>query len=81
MVDFDIIMGMDWLASCYANVKCRTKIVRFHFPGEAVQEWIGDTTSPKGRFISYLKARRMITRGCIYHLVHVHDLDAETPTL
>ena len=81
MVDFDVIMGMDWLASCYANVECRTKIVRFHFPGEAVREWKGDTATPKGRFISYLKARRMITKGCIYHLVHVHDIDAEPPTL
>ncbi|XP_075085097.1 uncharacterized protein LOC142168329 [Nicotiana tabacum] len=26
MVDFDVIMGMDWLESCYATVGCRTKI-------------------------------------------------------
>lgn len=25
MVDFDVIMGMDWLASCYAIVDCRAK--------------------------------------------------------
>ncbi|WMV32953.1 hypothetical protein MTR67_026338 [Solanum verrucosum] len=48
MVDFDVIMGMDWLASCYAYLECRTKIVRFHFPGEAVREWKGDTAMPKG---------------------------------
>ncbi|KAH0773846.1 hypothetical protein KY290_010983 [Solanum tuberosum] len=47
MVDFDVIMGMDWLASCYANVECRTKIIRFHFPGEAILEWKDDTASPK----------------------------------
>ncbi|WP_368859993.1 hypothetical protein [Microbacterium sp. C7(2022)] len=22
MVEFDVIMGMDWLASCYATVDC-----------------------------------------------------------
>ncbi|KAH0693060.1 hypothetical protein KY290_021233 [Solanum tuberosum] len=81
MVDFDIIMGMDWLASCYAKVECRTKIVRFQFPGEAVREWKCVTATLKGRFISYLKARRMITKGCIYHLVNVHDIDAEPSTL
>ncbi|XP_070025918.1 uncharacterized protein [Nicotiana sylvestris] len=27
MLDFDIIMGMDWLASCYANIDCRAKLV------------------------------------------------------
>ena len=29
MVDFDVIMGMDWLASCYATVDCRAKEVHF----------------------------------------------------
>ncbi|XP_070055466.1 uncharacterized protein [Nicotiana tomentosiformis] len=32
MLDFDVIMGMDWLAACYANIDCRAKLVRFHFP-------------------------------------------------
>ena len=27
MIEFDIFMGMDWLAACYANVNCREKIV------------------------------------------------------
>ena len=39
MIEFDIIMGMDWLAACYANVDCRGKIVRFQFPGEPIIEW------------------------------------------
>ncbi|WMV19660.1 hypothetical protein MTR67_013045 [Solanum verrucosum] len=81
MINFDVIMGMDWLSSCYANVECWTKIVKFHFPGEAVREWKGDTATPKSRFIFNLKARKMITRGFIYHLVRVHDIDAEPPTL
>ena len=29
MVDFDIIIGMDWLARNYAMMDCRTKVVRF----------------------------------------------------
>ncbi|XP_070032435.1 uncharacterized protein [Nicotiana tomentosiformis] len=29
MVDFDVIMGMDWLYSCFAKLDCRTRIVRF----------------------------------------------------
>ncbi|XP_060183004.1 uncharacterized protein LOC132612953 [Lycium barbarum] len=36
MVDFDVIMGMDWLAFVYANVGCWTKTVTFHVPGEPV---------------------------------------------
>ena len=38
MLDFDVIMGMDWLASCYANVDCRLKVVRFQFSREPVLE-------------------------------------------
>ena len=26
---------------------------------------------PKGFFISYLKARKLVSKGCIYHLVRV----------
>ncbi|WRX13385.1 zinc finger protein [Theobroma cacao] len=31
---FDVILGMDWLASCYANVDCYCKLVKFKFPRE-----------------------------------------------
>ncbi|XP_070054881.1 uncharacterized protein [Nicotiana tomentosiformis] len=81
MMDFDAIMGMDWLAACYATIDCQAKAARFHFPDEPVLEWIGNTVTPRGRFISYLKARKMIAKGCIYHIVRVRDADAEIPTL
>ncbi|XP_070006265.1 uncharacterized protein [Nicotiana sylvestris] len=81
MVDFDVIMGMDWLSSCYGNVDCHMKMVRFQFPGEPVIEWKGNTTTPKGRFISYLKARKMISKGYIYHLIRVRDMETKPPTI
>ncbi|KAH0743127.1 hypothetical protein KY290_031120 [Solanum tuberosum] len=81
MVDFDVILGMDWLHSCYASVDCRTRIVRFQFPDEPVLEWMGSSLAPAGRFISYLKARKMISKGYLYHLVRVKDSSFETPTL
>ncbi|XP_069148279.1 uncharacterized protein [Solanum lycopersicum] len=31
MVDFDVILRMDWLHFCYASVNCRTRDVRFKF--------------------------------------------------
>ncbi|XP_015060278.1 uncharacterized protein LOC107006166 [Solanum pennellii] len=42
MVGFDVIMGMDWLESCYATVDYRSKIVHFQFPKEEVLEWKGN---------------------------------------
>ena len=34
-----------------------------------------------GRFISYLKAKKMISKGYLYHLVRVKDSSSETQTL
>lgn len=39
MVDFDIILGMDWLHAYYASIDCRTRMVKFQFPNEPVLEW------------------------------------------
>ncbi|XP_070045301.1 uncharacterized protein [Nicotiana tomentosiformis] len=77
MVEFDVIMGMDWLASCYANVDCRKKVVCYNFLKEPIIEWKGDVVTPKGWFISYIKAWKMISKGSIYHLVRVQDVEAK----
>ncbi|XP_070004699.1 uncharacterized protein [Nicotiana sylvestris] len=77
MVDFDVIMGMDWLYSCFVKLDCRTRVMRLEFPNESVIEWKGNGVVPKGRFISYLKASKMIMKGCIYHLVWVADTTSE----
>ena len=29
MVDFDVILGMDWLYSSYASIDCKTRMVKF----------------------------------------------------
>ena len=63
IVDFDVILGMDWLHFCYASVDCRTRIVCFQFPDEPILEWKGSSLAPMGQFISYLKARKMISKG------------------
>ena len=81
MVDFDVILGMDWLHSCYALVDCRTKIVHLQFLDEPILEWKGSSLAPMGRFIPYLKARKMISKGYLYHLVRVKDSSSESPTL
>ncbi|XP_070010160.1 uncharacterized protein [Nicotiana sylvestris] len=47
MVDFDVIMGMDWLYSCFAKLDCRTRTIRLEFPDEPVIEWKGDNVVPR----------------------------------
>ncbi|XP_070004630.1 uncharacterized protein [Nicotiana sylvestris] len=81
IVDFDVIMGMDWLYSCFPKLDCQTITMRLEFPNETVVEWKGDNVVPRGRFISYLKAAKMIMKWCIYHLVQVTDTHAEVLSL
>ncbi|KAH0712585.1 hypothetical protein KY289_008544 [Solanum tuberosum] len=79
MVDFDVILGMDWLHACYASVNCRTRVVKFQFPNEPVLLWKSSSAVPKGRFISFLKARKLVFKRCVYHLVRVNDSSVEVP--
>ena len=32
ILDFDVILGMDWLHACFASIDCRIRVVRFNFP-------------------------------------------------
>nr|XP_033517133.1 uncharacterized protein LOC117281403 [Nicotiana tomentosiformis] len=81
MADFDVIMGMDWLSSCYAILDFRTKLVRFQFPNEEILEWKGSSSSLVGKFIFYLKAQRMISKGCLAYLAHIINPESEPPAL
>ena len=36
MLDFDVILGMDWLHDCFASIDCRTRVVKFNFPNETI---------------------------------------------
>jgi len=38
MLDFDVILSMDWLHSCYASIDCRTRLIKFEFPNEPILE-------------------------------------------
>ena len=42
MVDFDVILGMDWLHACFASIDCITRVVNFQFPNEPILEWKGE---------------------------------------
>ncbi|GJW37734.1 alpha/beta hydrolases superfamily protein [Tanacetum coccineum] len=64
MLDFDVILGMDWLASHRATIDCYARTVIF---GNVCQpEFVYHGSSPlkSVKLISAMKARTLISHGC-----------------
>ena len=62
MLEFDVILGMDWLHDCFASFNCRTRVVQFQFPNELVLEWKGENSIHTGQIILCLKDCKMISK-------------------
>ncbi|XP_070020236.1 uncharacterized protein [Nicotiana sylvestris] len=57
MVDFDIILGMDWLSHHYAILDYNVKTVKLAIIGLPRLEWRGTLDYHLSKFISFLKAQ------------------------
>ena len=81
MHDFDIILGMDWLHSCYACLDCGSRVVRFCFPNKEELVWEGYNSSRPNPFISNINANKMMSKGLLCHIVSVNALDHDIPSI
>ncbi|XP_070031099.1 uncharacterized protein [Nicotiana tomentosiformis] len=81
MVDFNIILGMDWLSPYHAILDCHDKTVTLAMLGLPRLEWIGALDYVSSRIISFLKASRMVEKGCNACLAFVRDVNGDTPTV
>lgn len=59
MFDIDVILGIDW---CYDSLDYRARKVIVKFHNELNIEWEGNSLAPKGMFILYLGARKLISK-------------------
>ncbi|XP_070017389.1 uncharacterized protein [Nicotiana sylvestris] len=81
IVDFDVIFGMDWLSLCHAILDCHAKKIMLAMPGLPQIEWRGLSDYVPNRVISFLKAQRMVRKGCLSYLAFIRDVSTETPTI
>ncbi|XP_042467249.1 uncharacterized protein LOC122050411 [Zingiber officinale] len=71
MVEFDVILGMDWLTQHEAVIDCKQRSVRLKLPTEEffIFHAVPRLTFP--HMISMCKARRMLNKGCEGLLVNI----------
>ena len=63
MANFDVILGMEWLAQNHASINCFNKEVVFRSPGQASFKFMGTREGTLSRIVSALKARKMLSQG------------------
>ncbi|XP_072090487.1 uncharacterized protein [Arachis hypogaea] len=63
MEDIDVILGMDWLAACHADVSCYSKIVKFDISGISPFIFKGDDYPTLASIISSMSAMQLMDKG------------------
>ncbi|XP_070039094.1 uncharacterized protein [Nicotiana tomentosiformis] len=81
MIDFKVILGMDWLSPYHAILDCHTKTVTLAIPELLRLEWKGSSFSTSSRVISFLKARHLVEKGCLVYLEYVRNTIIESPAI
>ena len=76
MLEFDVILGMDWLAAYHATLDCHLKMVKFDPLGEPSFIVQGDRSLTLYNLILALSARKMLKKGCQGFLAFVKDVEA-----
>ena len=81
MVDFDVILGMTWLSLNFAILDCNAKTVTLAKPDTDPLVWEGDYISTPVRIISFLRAKRMVSKGYLAFLAHLKDDTSKVPSI
>ncbi|XP_074347270.1 uncharacterized protein LOC141686112 [Apium graveolens] len=77
--EFDVILGMDWLAEYGAQIDCKKKKVILKSPQEKKVEFIGQKQVKT--FLTMVQAKKLLRQGCAGYLAHVMDRSKETPNI
>ena len=78
VLDFDVILGMDWLSENYASIDYRDKYIRFKMKESIDLVFQGERTEVLTRLISVIRARRCLDKGCQRFLAYVINDEVES---
>ena len=81
MVDFDVILDMDWLSVYDAVLDCNAKTVTLALAGVSRVEWKSVSGSYPSKVISFIRAQIMVERGCLSYLEFIRDTSVEPPPM
>ena len=73
IVEFDVILGMDFLEAHRAMIDCFRKIVVLRSPGKPEVTFHGERYVVSSCLISAVTARKLLNKGCQAYLAHVVD--------
>ncbi|KAL5540692.1 hypothetical protein UlMin_043344 [Ulmus minor] len=77
MVDYDVILGMDFLGEYGASIDCKARIVKFNPCDQEPFDFHGERKACQKVFLSALEAKKMLARGCEGYLASILDTTKE----
>ena len=81
MGEFDIVIGMDWLAKHEAIISCKNKLLLFTTPNGEKITFYGERKSAPTEFLNSIQVRRCLRKGCTAYLAHVIVKTKEGPRI
>ncbi|XP_069143448.1 uncharacterized protein [Solanum lycopersicum] len=73
--------GYDLAFSKFSILECNAKIVTLAKPGTDLLVWVGDYTSTPVHIIFLLRAKRIVSKGCLAFLAHLRDDTSHVPLI
>ncbi|GJU90583.1 putative reverse transcriptase domain-containing protein [Tanacetum coccineum] len=81
MCEFDIILGIDWLAAHRATIDCHSRRVLFGDIRTPEFIYHGSLPGKSMKIISALKARTLLSHGCEGFLATIHDTTSDVSSI
>jgi hypothetical protein len=79
--NFDVIVGMDWLAKVRAELVCFEKFVRIPLENGETLIVQGDRPGRQLRLVSAIKMRRYLEKDCVAFLAHVVERKSKSTSV